>query len=210
VTVSTAVLSPAASPAAGEVSFLAVPAEGGSWDRAIVARIAVGDDSALAQAYQRYGSLVHGVATRLVGHDTAADVCQEVFVRLWERPEGFDIRLGSLAAFLVTIARRRCIDHLRRQGRRMANEQRAGRDAPPRVPEPEDAALLLLSAGKVRAAVAGLPDAQREAIELAYFNGLTFREVAATTGASEGTAKSRIRLGLQKLAAEMTAEVETA
>ena len=172
----------------------------GVFERSLVERIIVGDDSALATAYDQFGAVVFGVALRLVGADHATDICQDVFITLWDHPERFDEGGGSLRAFLVTIARRRCIDHLRRGGRRAANEARAHRGDPLTVPDVDESALTLLTAQRLREALDHLPDRQREAIELAYFGGLSFREVAAATGATEGTAKSRIRLGLQRLA----------
>jgi RNA polymerase sigma-70 factor, ECF subfamily len=183
-----------------------------AWDRQLVARMVAGDDSALADAYDQFSSLVHGIALRTVGRDHAGDVTQEVFVALWQRPEGFDSQYGSLRTYLSTIARRRCVDHLRRSGRRVANEQRSHRAEPRRTPNVDEAALALITGEEVRSALTSLPTEQRTAIELAYLQGLTFRQVADATGASEGTAKSRIRLGLQRLAAQLSGpgEVEWA
>lgn len=170
------------------------------WERQLVARIRAGDDSALAAAYDQYAAVVHGVAARLAGRDAAADVCQEVFMSLWDHPERWDPERGSLRTFLVVIARRRCVDLVRRSARRRAREDRVAPTAAATVPNVDEAALAMLAGERVRAALAGLPQAQRRAIELAYFDGLTFRQVATETGASEGTAKSRIRLGLRHLA----------
>ena len=174
-------------------------ATAGSWEQDILDRIAAGDDAALAVAYDQYAPVVYGLAVRLVGPDLAGDICQEVFVALWDHPERVDPRRGSLRAFLVTVARRRCIDHLRRQGRRTANEERANRAAPVTPPDVGESALAAIAGQRVRTALEALPVDQRVAIQLAYFDGLTFRQVAVATGASEGTAKSRIRLGLKKL-----------
>jgi RNA polymerase sigma-70 factor (ECF subfamily) len=168
----------------------------------MVARLVAGDDAALAAIYDQYSSLVHGVAVRMVGHDSAVDVCQEVFTTLWDHPDRFDPTRGTLRTFLAMVTRRRCIDQLRRTGRRADHEQRSGATATS-VPDVEEAAIALLAGERVRVAMAALPEAQRRAIELAYFGGLTFKEVAVRTGASEGTTKSRIRLGLQRLAAEL-------
>jgi RNA polymerase sigma-70 factor (ECF subfamily) len=174
----------------------------------MVARVAAGDDSALGTLYDQYGALVHGIARRLVGADQAVDICQEVFLALWERPDRFDPERGSLRTFLATVARRRAIDVLRRTGRRAANEQRASLGEPAPVPNLEEAAAALIAAEQVRAAVGRLPAEQRRAIELAYFEGLTYREVATATGAAEGTAKSRLRLGLGHLAAALGTQGE--
>ena len=181
------------------LDFATVFETSSAWEAQLVERIAVGDDSALGTIYDQYGALVHGVALRLVGSDAAADICQEVFVSLWNKPERWNPERGSLRTFLVVIARRRAIDHLRSHGRRTANEQRAHGSSPASAPNVDEAAIALAAGDGVRRALAALPDAQRRAVELAYYGGLTFRQVAEATGASEGTAKSRIRLGLQRL-----------
>lgn len=180
------------------------------WERRLVDRIVAGDDSALATAYDQYGPLVHGIAVRLVGRDDANDICQEVFATLWDHAERWDPLRGTLRTFLAIVARRRCIDHLRRTGRRRAGEQRTHESVPLAVPNVDEAALALVTGERVRSALEALPEAQRRAIELAYFAGLTFRQVAIETNTSEGTAKSRIRLGLRRLAEHLgTAEEVT-
>lgn len=162
----------------------------------------------MTAVYDQFSAVVYGVSARLVGASHAADVCQEVFVALWDHPERFDPARGNLRRLLVTIARRRCIDHLRRHGRRAATEDRAIRARPVATPSVDEAAIALLAGQRVHDALAKLPAAQRRAIELAYFDGLSFRQVAVATGTSEGTAKSRIRLGLQRLATELRAHEE--
>jgi RNA polymerase sigma-70 factor (ECF subfamily) len=183
-------------------------AEGGvtsvtSWECGLVARLRAGDDSALATIYDQYSALVHGIARRLVGGALAADITQDVFVRLWERPDGFDASRGSLRTYLAVMARRRSIDTLRGRTRSERREERVGREAEPATPNVDEAAMAMLSAERLRAAVAMLPPEQRRAIELAYFDGLTFREVAVATGVPEGTAKSRLRLALTRLAVHL-------
>jgi RNA polymerase sigma-70 factor (ECF subfamily) len=108
------------------------------------------------------------------------------------------------------ITRRRCIDQIRRTTSRVAREQRATGATAVVVPNVDEAALALIAGERARRALDSLPAAQREAIELAYFEGLTFRDVAVRTGATEGTAKSRIRLGLRRLAAELGSSGEVA
>ena len=154
------------------------------------------------------GAVVYGGAVRLVGATYAADICQEVFVALWDHPERFDPARGNLRGLLVTIGRRRCIDHLRRHGRREATEGRATSARPVATPSVDEAAIALLAGQRLRDALTQLPEAQRQAIELAYFDGLSFREVAVATSTSEGTAKSRIRLGLQRLAVQLRVHEE--
>lgn len=185
------------------LGWRAVATTASSWEQQLLDRIAAGDDSAIAAAYDQYGAIVFGLAARLVGSDHAPDVCQEVFVTLWDHPERVDLQRGSLRAFLVTVARRRCIDHLRRQGRRAANEERANRFVPVPTPDVGESALAMLAGQRVRQALGTLPADQRAAIDLAYFQGLTFRQVAVALHISEGTAKSRIRLALRRLAAQL-------
>jgi RNA polymerase sigma-70 factor (ECF subfamily) len=171
-----------------------------SGDAVLVARLAAGDEEALAEVWQRHGSLVFGLARRLTGDSsTAEDVTQEVFVTLWQQPERFDARRGSLRAYLGVHAQRRAIDALRRDGRRTEREHRHHRLHPTAVTTPGDSAECSELSGVVRNAIKKLPVEQREAVELAYFRGLTHREVATTLGIPEGTAKSRLRLAQTKL-----------
>jgi RNA polymerase sigma-70 factor, ECF subfamily len=183
---------------------------GRQWDAAMVTRIKAGDDSALAAVYDQYSALVHGIALTLVGPEQARDITQEVFLRIWQQPAAYDPAQGSLRTFLAVMARRRAIDELRRSGRRAAREQRVETETPTMVPNVEEAALAMVASDRLRAAVARLPSDQRRAIELAYFEGLTFRDVARVTGMPEGTAKSRLRLGLGRLAKELVAELSPA
>lgn len=175
-------------------------------DDAVHARLVAGDDTALAEVYDQYAPVVHGVALRLVGATAARDVTQEVFVALWQHPLSFDPQRGSLRTFLSLAARRRAIDLLRRQGRGERREERAAHQASVPPPDVEEAALAMVVGERLRAAVAALPEGQRRAVELAYFDGLTYRQVAARLGIAEGTAKSRLRLGLAHLAAALGEE----
>lgn len=187
---------------AGSVASRSMGQPPSTWDRTMMARLVAGDDSALGLIFDQYGALVHGIAARLVGADAAADITQEVFLKLWENPKAFDADVGGLRPFLAVMARRRAIDTLRRTGRRAKREQRSVNDPVP-PPNVEQAAMALVDAGRLKEAVRHLPPDQARAIELAYYEGLTFKEVAAVTGASEGTAKSRLRLGLGRLAREL-------
>jgi RNA polymerase sigma-70 factor (ECF subfamily) len=175
-------------------------------DEELCQRLVDGDETALARVYDLYFPLVYGLAARVTGDWAAAeDVLQEVFAHLWQRPEAFDPRRGSLRAWLGTLAHNRAVDWVRReQSRRRRQlaalpEDSAGRD-------PEDGALAAAVASRVRAAVAALPPPQRQAIQLAYFEGRTYREVAEILGIPEGTAKSRLRLGLRRIAGTLAAE----
>jgi RNA polymerase sigma-70 factor (ECF subfamily) len=171
-----------------------------SGDALLVARLAAGDEEALAEVWHRHGPLVFGLARRLTGDSsTAEDVTQEVFVTLWQQPERFDAHKGSLRAYLGVHAQRRAIDAMRRDGRRIQREHRHHRLHPAAVTSPGDTAACSELADTVRDAIRRLPVDQRRAVELAFFNGLTHREVAIALGIPEGTAKSRLRLAQSKL-----------
>ncbi len=181
-------------------------------DHRLVARVRAGDEQALARVYDRYSSLVFGLARKVTGSVAVAEeVTQEVFVYFWEHAERFDAERGSLRAFLGSIAHRRSVDAVRRDTRRTAREERDQADqvatgSADTIDLSERAASRDL-ADRVRRAVAMLPPEQREAIELAYFGGCTFRDVAVRLGIPEGTAKSRLRLALAKLANLLSPEV---
>ena len=171
-----------------------------SGDAVLIARMQAGDEEALAEVWRRHGSLVFGLARRLTGDSaTAEDVTQEVFVALWQQPERFDAQRGSLRAYLGVHAQRRAIDALRRDGRRSEREHRHHRLHPATGALPGEGPGCRELADTVREAIGRLPAEQREAVELAYFRGLTHREVAATLAIPEGTAKSRLRLAQAKL-----------
>jgi len=170
-------------------------------DALLTARLAAGDDRALAEAYDQLGSAVYGAALRVLGEWTAAqDVAQDVFVELWSHPDRYNPAAGSLRTYLTVLARRRAIDMVRSELRRIARHERNHRLTPHQgIASPSDEVEAAEAAGVVRAAVRLLPDNQREVVELAYFGGLSYREVALAIGIPEGTAKSRLRLALAKL-----------
>lgn len=177
-----------------------VPDMGGT-DALLVARLAAGDDQALAEAFDRFAPVVYGAALRVLGQGTVAqDVVQDVFVELWRDPDRYDPAAGPLRAYLALMARHRAVDLVRSELRRVARQERHHRLAPGQgPPRPETEIMTADAAGAVRAAVRMLPDSQRRVVELAYFEGLTYREVALAAGIPEGTAKSRLRLALAKL-----------
>jgi RNA polymerase sigma-70 factor (ECF subfamily) len=177
-----------------------------AWERDVRDRVVAGDESALSELYDQYASYVYGLAARVIGDPRAAeDVSQDVFVSLWERPGAFDPARGSLRTWLGTLTHRRAVDHIRREeARRRRAEREAGRTVP--MPDVEEMATALLTAERVRAALEVLPAEQRRAVELAYFGGQTYRQVARTLGIPEGTAKSRLRLALRRIADQLEAE----
>lgn len=165
-------------------------------ERALIARIRAGDESAMADMYDRYSGIVYGVALRVLGNTSAAeDVLQEVFLQLWRNPQAFDADRGRLAPWLAVIARNRSIDLLRK---------RPMEDDIDELPistgvNLEDEASERIAIDKVRGVLAQLPDEQRKMLEMAYFEGLTHTEIASKTGEPLGTVKTRIRYGLLAL-----------
>jgi RNA polymerase sigma-70 factor (ECF subfamily) len=165
------------------------------------------NEAALAEAYRRYGGSVQGLARRILGPGGRADdVTQDVFVELWHRPERFDPRRGSLRAFLVTIAHGRAVDLLRSERARTRREQRSTAEDASAISGMEEQIWNRAISTQLKDAVGSLPEAERRAIELAYFGGHTYREVAALVGEPEGTVKSRIRAGLRRLRAALMQE----
>jgi RNA polymerase sigma-70 factor (ECF subfamily) len=170
------------------------------WERTTRDRLIAGEEGALNEIYDQFSSFVYGLAMRVIGDARAAeDVSQDVFVTVWERPAAFEPDRGSLRTWLGTLAHRRAVDHVRREE---ARRRRAIKDAarPVSTPDVEEMALALVTAERVRSALDTLPDDQRRAIQLAYFGGKTYRQVAEVLGIPEGTAKSRLRLGLRRIA----------
>jgi RNA polymerase sigma-70 factor (ECF subfamily) len=160
------------------------------------------DEGAMAELYRRHGPAVFGLAQRVIGEATMAEeVLQDVFVRLWRQPDRFDPARGELRAFLLREARSRAIDRVRANEARMRREDRSGRtDADGPTDDIEREVWELIRSEKVREAMAALLPAEQQAIAMAYFDGHTYREVARLLGEPEGTIKSRIRLGMRKLA----------
>jgi RNA polymerase sigma-70 factor (ECF subfamily) len=187
----------------------AVP-RGADTDDVLRARMIAGDERALAVVYDRHAPMVFGLARRVTGNDQLADdVVQEVFSHLWRMPERIDLARGSIRSYLGVLAHRRAVDEVRRSVRQSRLESRAG-DGVEAVASHEDD---LVDAGAARwrterlcKLLADLPSDQREAVELAYFGGRTYRQVADELGIPEGTAKSRLRMGLARLREALASE----
>ncbi len=165
-------------------------------DAALIARMRAGDQSAMADLYDRYSGVVYGVALRVLANTTAAeDVVQEIFLQLWRNPQAFNAERGRLAPWLAVIARNRAIDHLRK---------RPAEDDIDELPistgiDLESDSAQKLAIEKVRGVLAQLPADQRKALEMAFFEGRTHTEIAGKTGEPLGTIKTRIRTGLLAL-----------
>jgi RNA polymerase sigma-70 factor, ECF subfamily len=179
------------------------------WDDARLARgIRDGDQEALRRAYDEHASAVMGVAIAVLkDRDHAQDVVQEVYVRLWDRPERFDPERGSLKSFLQMDAHGRAID-LIRSIRSSEARDRADhvRTASTPAPGTEELAMDNVVSSNVQAALAKLPEDQRTPIALAFLGGYSYRDVAAQLGLPEGTVKSRIRAGMRRLQLVLAAE----
>ncbi len=168
----------------------------GATDVALVGAIRAGDGSAMAALYDRYSSIVYAVGLRVLGDTGAAeDVLQEVFMQLWRNPGVFDASRGNLGAWLAVIARNRAIDTLRKRRPETDIADVVVSVEPDMAGEAERARAM----EKVRGALGAMPAAQRSALEMAYFEGLTHTEIAAKTGEPLGTIKTRIRAGLVTL-----------
>ena len=161
-----------------------------------------------ARVYDEHHRSVFATALRVLNdHAQAGDVVQDVFLRLWRRPESFDPSRADLGTYLRLIARSRAIDLIRESQSRARMTDRfkvVVAEEPPRIDDrPDLAAERDDDRAAVRVAIGGLPDSQREALVLAYWGGLTAEEIARKERIPLGTAKSRIRLGLAKLRSEM-------
>jgi len=165
-------------------------------DTTLVSAICSGDQQAMEQLYSRYSSLVYAVALRVLGDSGAAeDILQDVFMRLWRRPDAFDASRGSLGAWLAVITRNRAIDFLRKRRHEADIADAPEGDEPGTLRGAEWANM----ADRIRRVLTDMPDTQRSALEMAYFEGLTHVEIAEKTGEPLGTIKTRIRAGLQAL-----------
>lgn len=177
-----------------------------SWAR----RLAAGDEQVLGELYDRFSPLVYGVALRVTrSREAAEDVTQEVFTSLWERPLAFDPGKGTMRSWLALLAHRRAVEVVRAEERRRGNLQ-ANRGSlapgPTAVHDIEDQVTAAEVNGRVRSAVATLPGSLREIVELTYFKDRSYRQAAADLGLAEGTAKSRIRTALRRVADTLAEE----
>ncbi len=173
--------------------------QGVSSDLSLVTGLKSGDQGAMAQLYDRYSSVVYAVALRVLGDTGAAeDVLQEVFLQLWRKPSAFDAARGSLASWLAVITRNRAIDTLRRRRPETDIEDVIVSVVPDLAAEAERSR----ASEKVRGVMGSMAPAQRGALEMAYWQGMSHSEIAEKTGEPLGTVKTRIRSGLIALRKE--------
>lgn len=176
-------------------------------DLLLTQRVARGDEEALGLLYDRFGQAVYSLCLRIVRDSaTAEELTQEVFVRLWRSAASFDAQRGRLSTWVLRIAHNLALNEIRRRQSRPVTAPDADWEAESATladtsieGDPAQLAALRERAVAVRAALTKLPEAQRVAIELAFFGGLSQAEVAAALGDPLGTVKSRIRVGLQRL-----------
>jgi RNA polymerase sigma-70 factor, ECF subfamily len=169
-------------------------------DVALVARIASGDELALSEAFRRHATAVSGLARRILGDENRAEeVCQDVFVKLWREPNRFDATRGSLQTLLLTQAHGRAVDMIRSHTARAQREEKVSREHDPFAPDVDAEMMSLIDVQRVATAMSQINPHEREAIELAYFQGHTYRQVATLLDVPEGTIKTRIRSGLRRL-----------
>lgn len=170
-----------------------------------MAQLAAGEVWVMEVLYDRYARLVFSMVLKIL-HDQelAEDIVQEVFVRVWRGADSFHAARGNFISWLLGIAHHRAIDELRRQGSRsrhavIVDDEDVLQSVPHPGDGPAEMAWITQQRQAVRTAMQQLPAEQRQTIELAYFGGLTQREIAAHTGTPLGTVKTRMRLALQKL-----------
>jgi RNA polymerase sigma-70 factor, ECF subfamily len=189
---------------------LRVTTAGDDADRAVLARIANGELNALDELYERYKTMAYSIAYRITDDASLAeDVVQDAYLGVWRNAARYIEGRGSVKTWLLSIVHHRAIDAIRR--RRPTTELPERDDVPPAtltLPDVWGEVAANLDAETVRTALSALTDVQREAIELAYFGGLTQVEIAEQTSTPLGTVKSRMRLGLLAMRRALTGEAE--
>ncbi len=175
-------------------------------DADLVARFLWRDEAALSEIYDRYSSLLFGLAIRVSGSkERAEEVVQDTFMKLWRNPSLFDPNRAALSTFLITLVRNAAIDTLRRQRYSSPLEDESGEPLPiaSQIATPLEQAELAQTAVRVRAAMTELSEAHRRTVELAYFQGASREEIALEMNVPLGTVKSRLKYALDKLRATL-------
>jgi RNA polymerase sigma-70 factor (ECF subfamily) len=170
-------------------------------DGLLAQRIRAGDRAAFGEVYDRHASAAMAVALRIVAdREGAEDLVHDAFVAIWQKIDRYDPARGSLRSWIVTIVRNRAIDRLRGARPSIEIGEADERSLLRSGPNPTwESAMARLGSIQLRAALEDLPAEQREAVELAYFGGRTYREIATLTGVPLGTANGRLRLALARL-----------
>lgn len=171
----------------------------GDEDGALLRQVAQGDQEAFASLYDRYGAAALGLAIKICSDRALAeDVVQEAFVSMWQRASRFDPARGSVPSYLFATVHNKAVDAIRHE-ESVRRRELGELPADPGAETVVEAAWLGVRRSAVRSAVARLSAPQREALELAYFEGLTYSEVAKKLGIPLGTAKTRLRDGMIRL-----------
>jgi len=167
-------------------------------DEAVLALVARSEETALAEVYDRFGAVAYGLALRVLRDEgLAQDAVQDAFLTVWRTANTFSAERGAARTWILTLVHRRAVDTVRREQRRRADS--LDRAAEPAVEGVEEDAWLRLQRERVQAALRHLPDAQREALELAYYGGFSQSELAERLGQPLGTIKSRMFTGLSRM-----------
>lgn len=171
-------------------------------DAQLVTSVARYSEVALAEVYRRHGGAVYGLARRVLNNPAEAeDVTQEVFLKLWNQPDRYDPNRGSLRSFLLAQSHARAVDAVRSLNARRQRELRDAHRTATSAYDMQHQVWDLAIDDRVGNALGELPDEERRAIEMAYYDGHTYVEVAELLGQPEGTVKSRIRNGMRRMRA---------
>jgi len=174
-------------------------------DERIMEGVRRGDGRAVAALYDRYSALIFSLGLRMLGdREGAEELVQEVFLRAWRQAGTYQSSLGRLSTWLLGIARNLAVDELRRRGARPQrsdgdSDEQLAQFSTPTTEDPAEQAIVTAQRQEVLQALAALPVAQRQVMELAYYGGLTQSEIATQLGDPLGTVKTRMRLATQKL-----------
>lgn len=169
-------------------------------DMALSERLLARDEAALREVIDTYGKAVHGMARRVLAEPSLAEeAAQDTFVALWRRPGAYDPARGSLQSFLLSVARNKAVDLVRKEESLRRSTDSLRDEAEATQTPVQESSSRVEEREIVRSALQGLTGLQREALVLAYFGGRTYREVATELEIPEGTAKTRLRDGLTKL-----------
>ncbi|MEV6649156.1 sigma-70 family RNA polymerase sigma factor [Streptomyces sp. NPDC051219] len=173
------------------------------WDRRMQQRLARGEAAALGELYDRFASLVHSLAHRVLGDEEAADrITREVFGYIWENPDAYDPKQGSMRSWVARLTHRQAVNRLRQTEAAALTAGAGSRE------ELERKVRNASAAARADYIVTSMPAPLRAALELAYFQRRDYRQAAADLGVTEDEARRRLRLGLQLLSTANTRPVE--